>query len=112
MNSTAGSINFTAPSQFNEGITADKLTAGTLHVDTIITRGNQVASQNNTRGGPGLLGLLTLLFVGLKLTDNIDWSWWLVLLPLYGPLALALGVFVCVLLPIAILNKKQPLASF
>ena len=23
----------------------------------------------------------TLLFVGLKLTDHIDWSWWLVLLP-------------------------------
>ena len=28
-----------------------------------------------------LLGL-GLLFIGLKLTDNIDWSWWLVLMPL------------------------------
>jgi hypothetical protein len=27
------------------------------------------------------LSLLTLLFIGLKLTDYIDWSWWLVLLP-------------------------------
>lgn len=29
--------------------------------------------------------LLTILFIGLKLTNYIDWSWWLVLLPLYGP---------------------------
>lgn len=25
---------------------------------------------------------LQFLFIGLKLTDYIDWSWWLVLLPL------------------------------
>jgi len=24
---------------------------------------------------------LTILFIGLKLTDQIDWSWWLVLAP-------------------------------
>jgi len=29
------------------------------------------------------LSLLTILFVGLKLTNIIDWSWWLVLMPLY-----------------------------
>ena len=28
-----------------------------------------------------LLSLLTVLFVGLKLTGYINWSWWLVLLP-------------------------------
>jgi hypothetical protein len=27
--------------------------------------------------------LLTTLFVGLKLTGNIDWSWWWVLSPLW-----------------------------
>lgn len=36
----------------------------------------------------GLTDLLTLLFVGLKLTDHIDWSWWLVLAPTWGPYAL------------------------
>ena len=35
-----------------------------------------------------LLHGLTLLFVGLKLTGNIDWSWWLATLPSWGPLAL------------------------
>lgn len=43
---------------------------------------------NNTGGGVGLFGLLGLLFIGLKLTGYIDWSWWLVLLPIYGGLAL------------------------
>lgn len=41
-------------------------------------------------GFPGLLGLL---FIGLKLGGVIDWSWWWVLLPIYGPLAVALVVF-------------------
>lgn len=39
------------------------------------------------------LQLLTLLFVGLKLTHVIDWSWWYVLMPLWLPVALYL-VFV------------------
>ena len=30
----------------------------------------------------GLLNMLLVLFIGLKLTDNIDWSWWLVLSPM------------------------------
>jgi hypothetical protein len=34
------------------------------------------------------LSLLAIVFITLKLCAVIDWSWWLVLLPLYGPLAL------------------------
>lgn len=33
---------------------------------------------------------LGLLFIGLKLTEVITWSWWIVLLPLYGPFVLGL----------------------
>ena len=44
--------------------------------------------------GLGFLGALTLLFVGLRLTEFIDWSWWWVLAPLWvaaaGIAALAL----------------------
>ena len=37
----------------------------------------------------GLLStLLTVLFVGLKLTNYIDWSWWWVLAPLWIPMVL------------------------
>lgn len=38
-----------------------------------------------------LCTLLTVLFVGLKLCDKIDWSWWWVLSPLWLPWA---GAFV------------------
>lgn len=35
-----------------------------------------------------LTTLLTVLFIGLKLTNYINWSWWWVLSPLWIPLAL------------------------
>ncbi|MDE2784678.1 MAG: hypothetical protein OXK77_17120 [Gemmatimonadota bacterium] len=35
------------------------------------------------RRGPGFLSLLALLFIGLKLTGHIDWSWVWVLSPLW-----------------------------
>lgn len=50
------------------------------------------AQQQQARGGVGFLGLLAILFIGLKLGGLIDWSWWLVLLPLYGPLTLVLAI--------------------
>lgn len=40
----------------------------------------------------GFTSLLTVLFIGLKLTDKIDWSWVWVLSPLWLPTALVLGV--------------------
>lgn len=42
------------------------------------------------RHGNGItfMGALAVLFVGLHLTGVIDWSWWAVLLPLWGPFAL------------------------
>lgn len=36
-----------------------------------------------TSGGIGFPGLLTLLFIILKLTGVIAWSWWWVLSPLW-----------------------------
>lgn len=47
--------------------------------------------QTNPRG-IGFLGLLTVLFIGLKLTDHIDWSWWWVLSPLWLPLAVFFSI--------------------
>lgn len=37
--------------------------------------------ERNSGGGLGFISLLTLLFIGLKLTGFIDWSWWLVFSP-------------------------------
>lgn len=35
----------------------------------------------------GFLEVLTLIFVALKLTGSIDWSWWTVLAPMWGTIA-------------------------
>lgn len=44
-----------------------------------------------------LTALLTVLFVGLKLTNYIDWSWWWVLSPLWISLAIGVVVLIIVL---------------
>lgn len=41
-----------------------------------------------TSGGIGFFGLLTVLFIGLKLTGHIAWSWGWVLAPLWIPILL------------------------
>lgn len=40
-----------------------------------------MSDTNNASGGLGLSSILTIVFVVLKLTHNIDWSWWWVLSP-------------------------------
>ena len=48
-------------------------------------------------GGVGFFGLLALLFIGLKLTGHIAWSWWWVLSPIWIPLALVAVIAVIAL---------------
>ena len=48
-------------------------------------------SSDNSSGGIGVLGLLGVVFVTLKLTSVIDWSWWYVTLPFWGGIALVAG---------------------
>lgn len=50
----------------------------------------------STNGGVGFLGALTILFIALKLTHVIDWSWWWVLAPLWIPVAVVLGIIAIV----------------
>lgn len=45
----------------------------------------------NNSGGVGVVGLLGVLFIALKLTGVIDWSWWWVTIPFWGGLALILA---------------------
>ena len=49
---------------------------------------------SSSSSGIGVLGLLGVLFVALKLTGYIDWSWWWVTLPFWGGLALVLVILV------------------
>lgn len=45
-------------------------------------------NENNTRGGIGFCGLLTIAFIILKLCKVITWSWVWVLSPLWISFAL------------------------
>lgn len=49
-------------------------------------------------GGPSILTLLTVLFVGLKLGNVIDWSWWWVLSPLWIPLVFGLVIVILIVI--------------
>lgn len=57
-------------------------------------------SKTSSSGGIGFGGLLAIVFITLKLTHVIDWSWWWVLAPLWGSLVLILG---CLVLGVAFL---------
>lgn len=43
---------------------------------------------DTARNGVGFFSLLGLLFIGLKLAGFIDWPWWVVMLPIWGPIVL------------------------
>ena len=49
-------------------------------------------------GGIGFFGLLGIVFITLKLCGVIDWEWWLVLAPIWVPMAIALIVLLFVFL--------------
>ena len=64
---------------------------------------------NNTSsasGGISFFGLLTVLFVGLKLTHVINWSWWWVFAPMWGP-ALVGVLILLVVLAVFVLNRLR-----
>lgn len=54
------------------------------------------SSSSSGSGGVSALGLLGVLFVGLKLTGHITWPWIWVTAPFWGPLALLLAILVAV----------------
>ena len=55
-----------------------------------------MSEQKNQNWGGGFLGLLTLLFIGLKLTGQIAWSWWWVLSPFWVPFAFVVVLLIIV----------------
>jgi hypothetical protein len=64
-----------------------------------------MSNQSNvSSGGIGMGGALFLLFLGLKLTGHIDWSWWWVTSPLWLP-------FVIILTLIGVISIFAGLAS-
>lgn len=59
--------------------------------------------KNNTKNdyiiaSNSVLDILLIIFIVLKVTGNITWSWWWVLSPIWIPLAALLSVFTIALL--------------
>lgn len=54
-----------------------------------------MTTQTNTSGGV-FLPLLAVLFIGLKLTGYIDWSWWWVLTPIWLPFLIVMAILAVV----------------
>lgn len=58
----------------------------------------------------GFLQTLLLVFITLKLTGQLDWSWWWVLAPLWGEFALAIFLII-VLVMIKALKPKRSIIT-
>lgn len=64
-----------------------------------------MADNVSSSGGIGFFGLLTILFIGLKLTGYVAWSWVWVLSPIWIPGLFIVGFFLMALI-IALLNAR------
>jgi len=49
---------------------------------------------SSSSGGIGIFGATFIVFLVLKLTGHIDWSWWWVTAPLWGGFALIFSVLI------------------
>lgn len=59
-------------------------------------------TSSSSSGGIGFVGLLTIVFITLKLTGYIAWSWWWVLSPLWISVA-AFWVFLVIVLIVGLI---------
>jgi len=63
-------------------------------------------SEKSAGSGIGFGGLLTIVFIVLKLTNFINWSWWWVLSPVLIPFAIGL-IILCVAGGFQLYNLKK-----
>ena len=55
---------------------------------------NIINNNSSGSGGIGFAGLLTIVFIVLKLLGKIDWSWWWVLSPMWISILLVVATVV------------------
>lgn len=54
--------------------------------------------KKSTSNGIGLPGVLFVVFLVLKLTGNIDWSWWWVTSPIWIPLIVGISILLTLII--------------
>lgn len=59
-------------------------------------------NKSNSSGGIGFASLLTIVFIVLKLTRVISWSWWWVLSPIW----ISVLIFLLVVIVIVLLHNR------
>ena len=52
------------------------------------------SNKNGSSGGVGFCGLLTLIFITLKLVGVINWSWTMVFSPIWMPIIVVLIILI------------------
>lgn len=57
-----------------------------------------MTQKTNNSGGIGFIGLLTILFIGLKLTGYINWSWLWVLSPIWISFSFGIALIIIALI--------------
>jgi hypothetical protein len=57
-----------------------------------------MSNNNSSSGGMGFCSVLFLIFLVLKLTNTIDWSWWWVTSPLWIGSALSILILAIVII--------------
>ena len=62
-------------------------------------------STTTTSTGIGFPGLLTVLFIGLKLTGHINWSWWWVLSPIWITILIFIVTSLIIVISACLLSK-------
>lgn len=64
-------------------------------------------NESSSKKGMGITGVLTVVFLVLKLTGTIGWSWWWVLSPLWISAAIYIVALVIILLVNLIADPKK-----
>ena len=66
-----------------------------------------MSSSSSSSGGISFTGALTILFIGLKLTHVINWSWWWVLSPIWISALIGIAILTIFLLFAIIIEKTK-----
>ena len=58
-------------------------------------------------GGLNILGVVEIVFIILKLLGIINWSWWIVLIPLWIDLGITLLIILVIIIVAIIMDNKR-----
>lgn len=64
-------------------------------------------ASSSSGSGIGFCGLLAILFIGLKLTGHIDWSWLWVLAPLWVPIPILFIIILCMVIAMVVSEARK-----